>query len=282
MSYSTVKSLFKGICDAIRAKEKSTGNINHQDIPDRITNLPSGGDDPLTCELNGTEYNYTNTEVTKTFYKSIFYDWDYAKKISFTKLARIEGGQPFYQCARVTELHLPALTYIDGAYAISGLPELQVLELGPTLDIYYSSSYVFENIGVSQITIPPNDSSGNRWLPQYSLRNCQKLTYAKVGEGWKRLLNNCLKDNPVLTKVDLPSTINDIGASVMTNCPQLDTLIVRATTVPTISNSCLTSSKIAEGTGYIYVPDESVETYKTATNWSTYAAQIKGLSELPA
>lgn len=39
------------------------------------------------------------------------------------------------------------------------------------------------------------------------------------------------------------------------------------------------NSAIASGTGYIYVPDALVEDYKVATNWSTYAAQIKPLSE---
>ncbi len=33
--------------------------------------------------------------------------------------------------------------------------------------------------------------------------------------------------------------------------------------------------------GYIYVPDELVDAYKTATNWSVFANAIKGLSELP-
>lgn len=31
----------------------------------------------------------------------------------------------------------------------------------------------------------------------------------------------------------------------------------------------------------IYVPDESVATYKAATGWSSYASKIKGKSELP-
>ena len=42
---------------------------------------------------------------------------------------------------------------------------------------------------------------------------------------------------------------------------------------------------IASGTGYIYVPDELVNTYKTTDvsfGWGYYASQIKGLSELPA
>ena len=32
----------------------------------------------------------------------------------------------------------------------------------------------------------------------------------------------------------------------------------------------------------IYVPDASVEAYKTATNWSQYSSRIKGISELPS
>ena len=70
----------------------------------------------------------------------------------------------------------------------------------------------------------------------------------------------------------------------MCQCTQLETVICRATTVPTMGSTYGTygifgGSKIASGTGYIYVPDDLVEDYKAATNWSTYAAQIKPLSE---
>ena len=34
--------------------------------------------------------------------------------------------------------------------------------------------------------------------------------------------------------------------------------------------------------GYIYVPDALVNSYKSASNWSNFASQIKGLSEYPA
>lgn len=44
--------------------------------------------------------------------------------------------------------------------------------------------------------------------------------------------------------------------------------------------NAFTGTKIASGTGYVYVPDELVEEYKVATNWSTFANQIKPLSEL--
>lgn len=48
------------------------------------------------------------------------------------------------------------------------------------------------------------------------------------------------------------------------------------------SSEAFNGTPIASGTGYIYVPDNLVEQYKVATNWATYASQIKGLSELPA
>lgn len=90
----------------------------------------------------------------------------------------------------------------------------------------------------------------------------------------------------MLKTIDLPSTITEIGDNSMCQCTQLETVICRATTVPTMGSTSGTygifgGSKIAAGTGYIYVPDDLVEDYKAATNWSTYAAQIKGLSELP-
>ena len=39
------------------------------------------------------------------------------------------------------------------------------------------------------------------------------------------------------------------------------------------------NTPIANGTGYIYVADTLVDSYKTAENWSVYASQIKPLSE---
>lgn len=45
------------------------------------------------------------------------------------------------------------------------------------------------------------------------------------------------------------------------------------------NKSAFSNTPIASGTGHIYVPDTLVEDYKAATNWSTYADQIKPLSE---
>jgi hypothetical protein len=61
----------------------------------------------------------------------------------------------------------------------------------------------------------------------------------------------------------------------------MDTLILRNETgvCTLVSTSALESTRIASGSGYIYVPSALIEEYKTATNWSTFAAQFRALED---
>lgn len=83
-----------------------------------------------------------------------------------------------------------------------------------------------------------------------------------------------------LKRVDFPGlvSINNLAFEYS----KLETLIIRTTSVVCKlgNTNAFTSTPIAKGTGYIYVPDNLVESYKTATNWATYASQIKSISEL--
>ena len=57
-------------------------------------------------------------------------------------------------------------------------------------------------------------------------------------------------------------------------------MIIRSETICTLSNkNAFSGSSVASGTGYIYVPKDLVESYKTATNWSTYATQFRALED---
>jgi hypothetical protein len=85
-----------------------------------------------------------------------------------------------------------------------------------------------------------------------------------------------------LTKCYLPKLSNFI-TNAFGDCSNLEAFIIeREDKVCAMGNTnVFANSGIANGTGYVYVPDSLVESYKTATNWSTYASQIKGLSEMP-
>lgn len=71
-----------------------------------------------------------------------------------------------------------------------------------------------------------------------------------------------------------------IGRSAFSVCSALSALILRGDTVSTVSRSgILSSTPIESGTGYIYVPSSLVDSYKSATNWSTYANQFRALED---
>jgi hypothetical protein len=59
------------------------------------------------------------------------------------------------------------------------------------------------------------------------------------------------------------------------NTPNLAFIIVLSTTPFPLSSGALTNGNTCP----IYVPDDAVDTYKTATNWSAYASRIKPISE---
>lgn len=63
-------------------------------------------------------------------------------------------------------------------------------------------------------------------------------------------------------------------------CTYLENVVIKnSNSVITASTAIFKSSNVESGTAFIYVPDALVDGYKAATNWSTYASQIKPLSE---
>ena len=77
-----------------------------------------------------------------------------------------------------------------------------------------------------------------------------------------------------LASVEIPSNITSIGRAAFSECISLASLTVLATTPPTLAVDAFdrVSSNLV-----IYVPAESVETYKAATNWSNYASKIQAI-----
>lgn len=82
-----------------------------------------------------------------------------------------------------------------------------------------------------------------------------------------------------LTTADFPAATY-IGSNTFYNCSSLSALILRSEAIGKLSNTnAFKGTLIASGTGYIYVPRALVNSYKAATNWSTYAAQFRALED---
>lgn len=96
----------------------------------------------------------------------------------------------------------------------------------------------------------------------------------------KGLPYRCFYADAALAEVELPSVTN-IGTYAFQGCSALVKVVLSATSVCSLSSAnAFTNTPVASGTGFVYVPDELVEAYKMATNWSTYADQIRSITEM--
>lgn len=84
-----------------------------------------------------------------------------------------------------------------------------------------------------------------------------------------------------LALVDLPNATK-VDNNAFEGCTALQTLILRGNAVATlVGTSAFNNTPIASGEGYIYFHAALVDSYKAATNWSTYAAQIRAIEDYP-
>lgn len=77
--------------------------------------------------------------------------------------------------------------------------------------------------------------------------------------------------------------LNSITAQTFASDTALKTLILRKTdSICTLSNANgVSNSGIGKGTGYVYVPAALIDSYKAATNWSTFEAQFRAIEDYP-
>lgn len=114
----------------------------------------------------------------------------------------------------------------------------------------------------------------------YGLAGCTKLTSVVLPAVYRtegHAMNGC----SALTKADF-SNLQTIRYSTFYRDNKLVTLIIRTQAVANLEKtSAFTGTPIASGTGYVYVPSALVDSYKSATNWSTYANQIRAIEDYP-
>ena len=134
--------------------------------------------------------------------------------------------------------------------------------------------YAFQASSLEEIYCPEVLTMGNGVF-----NTCRKLTKAKIPL-LSTLPSSTFRTSNALLTVDLPM-VTYITEYSFRDCSALKALILRSETICVAQTSTTTfqSSGIANGTGYVYVPRALVESYKVATNWSTYAAQFRALED---
>ena len=149
-----------------------------------------------------------------------------------------------------------------------------------------STQYIFNYCPASSIDLSNFDTSQvTNMQGTFSRTAFKTIDLSNFDTSNVANMGNMFEYNSQLISLDL----SNFNTSKVTNtgymcqyCSSLSKLIIDNPNIfPMTSISMLQQTAIAQKKGYIYVPDDLVESYKSATNWSAYASQIKPISELP-
>ena len=182
------------------------------------------------------------------------------------------GVCAFLGCQALAAIDLPNVTQVK-RNAFESCRSLQTINLPKVTEF---DRDVFVNSGIQQADFPLVTTIGDRCFNM-----AKNLTSANLP-----LVTSLPIDSFRLSTIQTAdfSAVTNINRTAFTDCTSLETLIIRTPSVCVISDIsvALRGSKIASGTGYIYVPDNLVDSYKAATNWVALANQIKPISALEA
>lgn len=155
----------------------------------------------------------------------------------------------------VTGVSLPNCTTFDGESTFNGASSLESVYL-PNLTTMANGRYTFTRTKLTEVDLP-------------SLTTVSDFT----GTFYTATL---------IKKINLPKLSGiTIGSSAFNGAQKLTTLVLGGSELNPLDNTnAFNNTPIASGTGYVYVPDALVDSYKSATNWVTFADQIKPISEL--
>lgn len=294
---SGVKSIYEG---AFRGLTNFTGNIT---IPSSVTTIESRA-------FNRTGITSFSTNDTMTsFNANIIGDCQNLLSVYIGKaITSFDGYDGYWPNVTSIVVNSENTTYDsrDNCNAVISTSSNQMRK-GCTTTVIPSSvtslsSHCFKECNIQSIVIP--DSVTSFGDETFMASGLQSIT---IGTGVTQIPYRCFHSCTSLTSIDLPDNVTSIdGGSSSSNeyygafnsctslttvtigtgvtsiennafngCTSLSSVTIKATTPPTLGGSNVFDNN-ASGRK-IYVPAESVDAYKAASNWKKYAADIEAI-----
>lgn len=173
-----------------------------------------------------------------------------------------EGGQS-------EELDDVVLTYTPSS-TTPVITSYQTQQSGEVRDYAF-----YQCVNLSSVDIPNITQ-----LRLYCFNGCKGLQEIEL-PSCTYIMGSCFRDCDNLQRADIANPLISFGSYTFRST-SLDTLILRGGKLSTLSSTnTFQSSPIADGTGYIYVPQTLIEQYKVATNWVMYANQFRAIEDYP-
>lgn len=129
--------------------------------------------------------------------------------------------------------------------------------------------FTFRYSGLRNVTVP---SSVRSWNGSHTFADCRNLTDATLNNK-SQISSYAFSNCNSLTGVTFGNNMKSIANGAFQGCTKLASVTCNSTTPPTIDS---TSFEGVPSTCKFYVPCSAVNTYRTASVWSSYASQIVG------
>ena len=121
-------------------------------------------------------------------------------------------------------------------------------------------------------------SDGITIIGSNAFADCHSLSSVTIGNYVNTIDSFAFEECPGLSSITFPKSVKTIRYNTL-RCEyytsSLSSIICLGTTPPSIFGSTFSNTNNCP----IFVPDESVNAYKTAANWSTYASRIHAMSD---
>jgi len=228
----------------------------------------SGGNYTITLEaVNGDLY--LDSVIWGSSNSATRYKGAYIVKAEIGNVKAISGSC-FSQCRCITAVSIPrGVTFSDTSGVFSGCGTLRFATLPPTATSIGSSMFSYCS-GLMAVAVPKETTS----IGASAFLSCGSLRRVIIPDGATELGNQTFNNNSAMQFVRIPSTVTSIGTQVFTNNFPTMEYHIEPTTPPTLANTNAFTGIVANCK--MYVPSASLDAYKTATNWSTYASRMVG------
>lgn len=190
--------------------------------------------------------------------------------ISIPNSVEVISDGAFNGCTNLVDVNIPDNVVSIGIESFNECTSLTSITIPNNVTNLFDGAFL-NCTNLTSVTIGNNVKT----IGEYAFSGCSNLTNLTIGNGVILIDDYTFGDCTSLTNVVIPNNITSIGDAAFANCTSLISVTVEATVPPTVVSTAFNSN--AENRK-IYVPVESVDVYKAANVWSTYADNIEAIS----
>lgn len=237
-------------------------NLTTQNITENGTYQPSGNYDGFSSVTVNVAGSGGNEDLINLIERDIT---TFNIPSGTTKI----GDSAFKDCTALSSVTIPNSVTSIGSSAFSNCSSLTSVTIPNS--VTEIGNYVFSNCsGLTSVEIPNSVTSIGMHIFSY----CSKLTAVEIPNSVTSIGDSAFRYCTSLTSVNIPNSVTLIKSYAFKDCSGLTSITIQATTPPTlVNNNAFQNTNDCP----IYVPAESVDAYKAATNWSSYADRIQAI-----